>query len=84
MLQHPAALPVAVAGSGDIVATLGGVVESVLVQAGQVVAQGDTVIVLEAMKMKSPMVAHRSGRVVVVAVKAGDRVEAGQVLVALG
>ena len=55
-----------------------------LVQAGQVVAQGDTVIVLEAMKMKSPMVAHRSGRVVVVAVKAGDRVEAGQVLVALG
>ena len=80
----PAAPPVAVAGSGDIVATLGGVVESVLVQAGQVVAQGDTVIVLEAMKMKSPMVAHRSGRVVVVAVKAGDRVEAGQVLVALG
>ena len=37
----PAAPPVAVAASGDIVATLGGVVESVLVQAGQVVAQVD-------------------------------------------
>ena len=79
-----AAPPVAVAGSGDIVATLGGVVEAVLVQAGQAVAQGDTVVVLEAMKMKSPMVAHRAGTVVVLAVKAGDRVEAGQLLASLG
>jgi biotin carboxyl carrier protein len=74
----------AAAGPGDVVATLGGVVESVQVQVGQAVRQGDTVVVLEAMKMKSLMVAHRAGTVVTVAVKAGDSVEAGQVLATIG
>lgn len=68
------------AGPGDVVATLGGVVESVAVAVGQVVRQGDTVVVLEAMKMNSPMVAPRAGTVVSLAVKAGDAVEAGRVL----
>jgi biotin carboxyl carrier protein len=72
------------AGPGDVVATLGGVVESVVVQVGQSVNQGDTVIVLEAMKMKSHMVAHRSGKVVSLAVKAGEMVEAGRVLASIG
>lgn len=74
----------AAAGPGDVVATLGGVVESVQVQVGQAVRQGDTVVVLEAMKMKSLMVAHRAGTVVTVAVKAGDMVEAGQALATIG
>lgn len=72
------------AGPGDIVATLGGVVESVPVQVGQAVAAGDTVVVLEAMKMKSHMVATRPGKVVSLAVKAGDPVEAGHVLATIG
>lgn len=78
----PAAVPAASpgAGPGDVVATLGGVVESVAVALGQVVRQGDTVVVLEAMKMRSPMVTPRAGTVVSLAVKAGDTVEAGRVL----
>jgi biotin carboxyl carrier protein len=68
------------AGPGDVVATLGGVVESVAVAVGQAVRQGQTVVVLEAMKMNSPMVAPRDGTVTSLAVKAGDAVEAGRVL----
>jgi len=40
--------------------------------------------VLEAMKMKSHMVAHRAGTVLAIAVKAGDAVEAGHVLATIG
>lgn len=80
----PVAAPAhAAAGAGDVASTLGGVVESVLVSVGQAVNQGDKVVIIEAMKMKTPMIAHRSGTVAVVAVKAGEAVEAGQVLVTL-
>jgi biotin carboxyl carrier protein len=71
----------AAAGPGDVVATLGGVVESVSVALGQEVAQGQAVVVLEAMKMKMPMTAPRAGKVTRVAVQAGEAVEAGHVLV---
>lgn len=83
----PAASPSAApgpAGAGDVASTLGGVVQAVLVNVGQDVTQGDKVVVIEAMKMKTPMIAHRAGKVVAIAVKAGDSVEAGQVLVTLG
>jgi len=72
------------AGAGDVASTLGGVVQAVLVSVGQAVAQGDKVVVIEAMKMKTPMIAHRAGKVVAIGVKAGDAVEAGQVLITLG
>jgi biotin carboxyl carrier protein len=72
------------AGPGDVVATVGGVVESVPVQVGQSVATGDTIVVLEAMKMKSHMVASRAGKVQSLNVKAGDPVEAGYVLATIG
>ncbi|HSQ73307.1 MAG TPA: hypothetical protein VLM87_12885, partial [Rubrivivax sp.] len=46
----PAPVPApASAGPGDVVATLGGVVESVVVAVGQKVRLGETVVVLEAM-----------------------------------
>ena len=70
-------------GPGDVVATLGGVVESIAVTVGQQVNQGDKVAVIEAMKMKNTMVAARSGKVSAIAVKAGDAVEAGQVLLTI-
>jgi biotin carboxyl carrier protein len=71
-------------GAGDVVSTLGGVVESIAVSVGQAVNQGDKVAIIEAMKMKTPMIAPRSGKVTAVAVKVGDAVEAGQVLVSIG
>ena len=72
------------AGAGDVTSTLGGVVESIVVTVGQAVKQGDKVVVIEAMKMKSPMVAHVSGTITAIHVKAGDGVEAGQALVTIG
>jgi len=85
---RPAAAPAparaaAVAGAGDVVATLGGVVESINVTMGQAVNAGDKVLVLEAMKMNSPMVAPCAGVVSSIAVKVGDAVEPGQVLVTI-
>ncbi len=79
----PAAPPSAAkgpAGPGDVTSTLGGVVESIAVSVGQSVNQGDKVVIIEAMKMKTPMVAPRAGKVASIAVKAGDAVEPGQVL----
>ncbi len=79
-----AAASPAPAGAGDVVATLGGVVESIAVAVGQAVNQGDKVLVLEAMKMNSPMIAPRAGKVLSIAVKVGDAVEPGQVLATIG
>jgi biotin carboxyl carrier protein len=72
------------AGAGDVTSTLGGVVESIAVTVGQAVAQGDKVVIIEAMKMKTPMIAHRAGNVTAIHVKAGDAVEAGQALISIG
>ena len=74
----------AAAGAGDVVSTLGGVVESIPVSVGQAVNQGDKVVIIEAMKMKTPMVAHVAGKITAIHVKAGDAVEAGQALVSIG
>ena len=69
--------------AGDVTSTLGGVVESILVTVGQPVKQGDKMVVIEAMKMKTPMIAHRNGTVTEVVVKVGEAVDAGQILVTL-
>jgi biotin carboxyl carrier protein len=72
------------ASPDDVLCTLGGVVESLHVNIGQAVQKGDRVVVIEAMKMKTPMLAHRDGVVKAVAVKLGEAVEAGQALLTIG
>ena len=57
-----------------------GTIISVNVTEGQQVAQGETVAVLEAMKMEQPVIAHRAGTVTGVQVGVGDSVTAGQVV----
>ena len=74
----------AAAGPGDEVSPLAGVVVSVDVTMGQAVNEGDKIATLEAMKMKTVVTAHRSGKVTNIAVKAGDAVDAGQVLLSIG
>ncbi len=69
------------AGPGDVVSNLAGVVESISVSVGQSVAQGDRLGTIEAMKMKTPIVAHCAGKVASIAVKPGDAVEPGQTLI---
>ncbi len=81
----PAAAPAA-GGAGtadDKLAPLGGVVLEVVVKAGDAVKTGDKVAVIEAMKMKTVVSAHKDGTVSSVAVKAGDAVDAGQVLLSI-
>lgn len=73
-----ATAPSGAATSGDEVAQLGGVVVQVDVRVGQTVTQGQSLLVLEAMKMKNHLLASRSGQVTRVLVAAGDAVEAGQ------
>ena len=66
---------------GDVLSTLGGVVESLLVTIGQEIKAGDRVIVIEAMKMKTPITANQGGKVADILVEVGDGVQTGQVLV---
>lgn len=70
-------------GPGDVVCPLGGVVDSIEVQVGQMVSEGDRVATLEAMKMKTPVIARRPGKVVSIAVKVGDAVHVGQSLLTI-
>jgi biotin carboxyl carrier protein len=72
------------AEAGDVVSTLSGVVESVLVTVGQQVAAGERVLVVEAMKMKTPITARQDGTVSAILVQVGDGVVPGQALVKLG
>lgn len=60
-----------------------GLVIKVDVAAGQEVKAGETLVVLEAMKMETSVTAHHAGRVKTVAVKAGDSVKLHQLLVEL-
>ena len=71
------------AGVGDEVAPLAGTVESIDVTVGQSVAVGDKIATIEAMKMKTDVFARGSGKVVAIAVKPGDAVDTGTVLVTL-
>lgn len=69
-----------VSGHG-VKAPLSGSVSRVLVEQGQAVTAGQTLVVLEAMKMETEITAPADGTVTEVAVQVGDTVSGGQVLV---
>jgi acetyl-CoA/propionyl-CoA carboxylase biotin carboxyl carrier protein len=73
----PAASP---GGAGQVTAPMQGTVVRVAVKEGQVVAQGDLLVVLEAMKMEQPLSAPCAGVVMGLNATAGERVSAGHVL----
>ena len=79
----PAAAPAAPAGDGAVPSPLSGTVISVDVSVGQKVSAGDTLVVLEAMKMNTNISAPSDGTVTAVNVAAGATVTEGQVLVTL-
>lgn len=55
-------------------APLPGVITSIEVEVGQEVSAGDTVVVLEAMKMANNIEAEKSGKVTAICVKQGENV----------
>jgi oxaloacetate decarboxylase alpha subunit len=67
----------------DIFAPLAGNVFTVRVKVGDQVRKGDTVLVLEAMKMETDIRANGSGKVSAINIKNGDSVKVGDVLLSL-
>ena len=78
------AAPAAPAGAGNALkAPLPGTVTEVKVQVGQTVNVGDTVLVLEAMKMQNNIESEFAGQVTSVLVKQGDTVMEGAVMLTI-
>ena len=57
-----------------------GTIVKVAVNEGDVVSAGDLVVVLEAMKMEQPLVAHRDGKITTLKAVAGGGVSADEVI----
>lgn len=82
-----AEVPAATNGPGagaPVKAPLPGVVTKVLVAAGQAVKKGETVLVLEAMKMENNITAETDGTITGICVAAGDSVMEGTTLLTIG
>ena len=71
-------------GKEDICAPLSGTIWKILVSPNQSVKKGDTLVILEAMKMETEIKATRSGVVLNVSVKESDSVTVGQLILSLG
>jgi biotin carboxyl carrier protein len=70
-------------GPDDRLAPLAGVVLEISVNIGDSVDVDDQVVVLEAMKMKTVIGAHKAGKITGIHVKQGDAVDADQPLVTI-
>jgi biotin carboxyl carrier protein len=82
---QPAAQPAAAAGAGTkVTAPLPGTITEVCVTVGQQVKEGQTVVILEAMKMQNNIEAETTGTITSIMVKQGDTVMEGSVLVTIG
>ena len=69
------------AASGDAVtAPMQGTIVKIAVEEGQTLAEGDVVVVLEAMKMEQPIKAHKAGTVSGLSAAVGDTVTTGAVI----
>ena len=81
-MPRPAAqtAPMPAAPAAAPAAGAAGKVFKIEVTAGQAVKKGDTVVILEAMKMEIPMVSPVDGKVATINCAVGDPVEAGTLL----
>jgi acetyl-CoA/propionyl-CoA carboxylase, biotin carboxylase, biotin carboxyl carrier protein len=69
-----------VATGDSLTAPMQGTIVKVEVEEGQVVAAGDLIVVLEAMKMEQPLTAHKAGTITGLNAEAGTTVPTGTVL----
>ena len=83
--EESAAKPQMAAGPGTkIIAPLPGTITEVKVSVGDTVKNGDTVVVLEAMKMQNNIEAEYAGTVTSITVNQGDSVMEGAVMMTIG
>jgi acetyl-CoA/propionyl-CoA carboxylase biotin carboxyl carrier protein len=68
------------AGGNALVSPMQGTIVKIVAADGQQVAAGDTIVVLEAMKMEQPLSAHQAGTVSGLTVQVGQTVSAGAVI----
>ncbi len=77
----PTAAKAPATSANALTTPMSGTVVKVLVVAGAEVKSGDTLLVLEAMKMETEVTAPKDGKVKSVDVAVGDAVQGGQVLI---
>ncbi|UKA51182.1 ATP-grasp domain-containing protein [Arthrobacter sp. FW305-123] len=70
----------AAAGGNALTSPMQGTIVKVAASEGDVVAEGDLIVVLEAMKMEQPLTAHKAGTVRGLTAAAGETVAAGAVI----
>ena len=70
----------AMGGGDELTSPMQGTIVKVAASDGDTVAEGDLILVLEAMKMEQPITAHKAGKVSGLSAKAGDTVTSGAVL----
>lgn len=71
------------AGSVPVTASVPGKVFKVEASVGQAVKSGDTIVILEAMKMEIPVVAPQDGTIASIDVAVGDAIESGDSLASM-
>jgi len=81
--RRSAGASAAAAGSGSVTVPMQGTIVKVLVSVGDTVDEGQTVCVLEAMKMENNIAADKAGTVTEVKVEAGQSVGSGDVVVVI-
>lgn len=81
---QPQPAPVAAGSGTKVLAPLPGTITEIKVSVGDVVKNGDTVVILEAMKMQNNIEAECAGTITSVVVSKGDTVMEGAVLVTIG
>ncbi len=70
----------AAAGGDALISPMQGTIVKVVVADGETVEAGETIVVLEAMKMEQPLTAHKPGTITGLAASVGQTVTAGAVI----
>jgi biotin carboxyl carrier protein len=79
-IQTPAS---AAAGPGTIVSPIGGMVRSIEVEVGSEVTIGETVVIIEVMKMKTEVKSTIAGKVQSISARLNQSVETGEAIMTL-
>ena len=80
----PTKAPTAVVAGEEVVAPMPGKVLQLKVSEGDSVKDGDTLLILEAMKMENEIVANASGNIKKISVAVNDMVDTGDILMVIG